>query len=242
MTDYGERARRLHPDLAYQGDLAGEQLTDERRAVAERVSGRRRILEVGCASGWFGAHLRSAGHEVLGVEGDPRAAERARALGLGVVEGDIEDAATWAAVLERGGPFDAILSMHVLEHLADPWEALRRMRPLLAPGGTVVSLLPNVAAWRVRKALFLHGRFDYADTGILDRTHLRFFTLATAVDLHRAAGFGEVLIEPVQWRVPFEPWLRHRFRLPKVADRWETAMVARWPNVCTEVALVVAGE
>lgn len=239
MTDRGEfaeRAARLHPDVAYQTDPCSETLTAERAAVLRRLHGRRRVLEVGCASGWFSGVLREHGHDVTGIEGDPRSAERARAGGTRVVVGDAEQATTWESA---GNGYDAVLLMHVLEHLADPWEALRRARVRLAPGGVVVSLLPNVASWRVRRAL-LRGRFDYEDTGVLDRTHLRFFTVDTALALHRAAGFPAVVWEPVQVRAPLAAALRYRLRARRLADRYEAAAAARWPNLCTEVLLVDA--
>src|SRR5262249_51763726 len=77
----------------------------------------------------------------------------------------------------------------VLEHLRDPWSVLSWLRTLLAPGGRAVISIPNIAHWTSRRAL-LRGRFDYADHGLLDRTHLRFFTRASAAELAHRAGFA----------------------------------------------------
>lgn len=230
------RAARLQPAPAYQ---AGEDaaLTAERLAVLRRLAGRRRVLDVGCARGLLAAELARRGHEVVGIEGDPRLAEEARAARLAVVVGDAEDPDLWAAL---DGRFDAVVMAHVLEHLADPWQVLRLARERLAPGGAVVSLVPNVAAWRVRRDLFLHGRFEYVDSGILDRTHLRFFTLDTALALHRQAGFTSLDWESVRTWVPGAAWLRHRLRLRTAAGWWEATATRRWPNLCTEVTLVEA--
>lgn len=230
------RVVRLQPAPEYQRGV-DDAVTPEREALLSRLAGRRRVLDVGCARGLVAALLREGGHEVLGIEADPRLAREARDRGVAVVEGDAEDPAVWGCA---GGGFDAIVFSHVLEHLADPWDVLRRARGALAPGGVVLSLVPNVAAWRVRRDLFFRGRFEYAPSGILDRTHLRFFTLASAAALHRDAGFSTVGWWPVQTWVPGEAYLRHRLGMSRVARRWHDLAARRWPNLCTEVALFEA--
>lgn len=76
----------------------------------------------------------------------------------------------------------------VLEHLADPWETLRQVRRVLAPGGTVVASIPNVRHWQVVRDL-LEGRWEYAEAGILDRTHRWFFTRRSLARLFEETGF-----------------------------------------------------
>lgn len=232
---FSERAQRLHPELTYQVDDP-DSLPAEREMVRVRVAGRRTVLEVGCAIGNFSQVLAGEVHDVTAVEGDPRAAAVARERGIRVVEGDAEQPATWAEL----GTFDAILFMHVLEHLADPWETLRLARDHVAEGGSVISLLPNVAAWRIRRALFFGGRFDYTDRGILDRTHLRFFTRESGAELHRAAGYTRIEQVPVDTRAPFEPLLRHRLGLRRIGWWYGRAMLRRFPNLCTETFLLEA--
>jgi SAM-dependent methyltransferase len=86
------------------------------------------------------------------------------------------------------GRFDCVVCSHVLEHLCWPERFLVAARPLLAPGGRLVIALPNVLAWRQRMA-FLAGRFRYADGGLMDRTHFRFFDWSSAQDLVGEAGY-----------------------------------------------------
>jgi len=234
---YADRVSRLHPELVYQVEPSEQALTVERTAVIERLGAPKRVLEMGSANGLFSALLADRGHDLLAVEGDPRSVELTRASGVRVVEGDIENPATWKGI---DGKFDAVLFMHVLEHLADPWIALRRARERLTPDGCVLSLLPNVAAWRVRKDLFLHGRFDYTESGILDCTHLRFFTLGGGLKLHRAAGFHNVRQVPVAVIAPFERRLRVQLGAPRIAARWESWALGRFPDLCTEIALFEA--
>jgi 2-polyprenyl-3-methyl-5-hydroxy-6-metoxy-1,4-benzoquinol methylase len=133
------------------------------------------ILDVGCASGWLGEALRRErpGASVFGVERDAEAA-RVAATRLDRVEClDLER----SALPFRTGEFDCIVYGDVLEHLVDPWGTLRRHLRVLQPHGAVVVSLPNVRHVGVVLKLALLGRFEYATEGILDATHLRFFTL-----------------------------------------------------------------
>jgi 2-polyprenyl-3-methyl-5-hydroxy-6-metoxy-1,4-benzoquinol methylase len=165
-----------------------------------------RVLDVGCATGYLAAELGRRGCRVTGVEADPVVAELARAHCEAVVVGDVEDEAC------RGGlaalaPFDAVLCGDVLEHLRDPWSALRALTALVVPGGEVVLSVPNVAHWTGRRAV-ARGRFAYAEHGLFDRTHLRFFTRASARELAQSAGLRVVRERfapaplPVQARLP----------------------------------------
>jgi SAM-dependent methyltransferase len=87
-----------------------------------------------------------------------------------------------------GAP-DLILFLDVLEHLVDPAAVLSRFASRLAPGGAVIVSVPNVAHPSVVLPLAIRGQWTYADAGILDRTHLRFFTHKTAMELVESGGF-----------------------------------------------------
>ena len=133
------------------------------------------------------------GRRVDGAEIDPEAARQAEQICETVWVGDLEH-----LDVDELGTYQVILFGDTLEHLADPAALLRRLRPKLEPGGALVVSIPNVANWTMRLRL-LAGRFDYTDRGILDRTHLRFFTKRTALHLVRSSGFE---IERVQAAVP----------------------------------------
>jgi SAM-dependent methyltransferase len=153
-----------------------------RPEIADLVPPRcRRVLDVGCGAGHLGELLKTRGHQVTGVELVPEAAAVAQSLLDAVFVGDVE------AVGLPPGPFDAILFADLLEHLVDPWHVLRQAAARLAPGGVIVASIPNVqngdVVWRL-----LRGRWDYRERGILDRGHLRFFTLDTIRDLFTQAG------------------------------------------------------
>jgi 2-polyprenyl-3-methyl-5-hydroxy-6-metoxy-1,4-benzoquinol methylase len=157
------------------------------------------VLEVGCSSGALTERIAAMGCRVTGIEVRPEAAEKARRFVEEVLVGDL---ATMPLPLPPSS-FDAILLIDVLEHLKDPVEALRRLFPLLRERGRIVVAIPNVAHWFVRLRL-LAGRFDYEDSGILDRTHLRFYTRDTARAMLEEAGLE---IRETDW-VPDVPLLR----------------------------------
>jgi SAM-dependent methyltransferase len=143
----------------------------------------RRVLEVGCGCGELGRLLRSRGHHVTGIELVPEMAERAQRWLDRVETADIET---------DGFPFlpnsfDAVIFADVLEHLIDPWRVLWEAAGVLAGGGVVVASIPNVQNIDVLRRL-LRGRWEYRERGILDRGHLRFFTLHTIHDLFAKAG------------------------------------------------------
>jgi 2-polyprenyl-3-methyl-5-hydroxy-6-metoxy-1,4-benzoquinol methylase len=142
-----------------------------------------RVLEVGCSSGALTERIAAMGCRVTGIEVRPEAAAKARKFVEQVLIGDV---ATMPLPLPPSS-FDAILLIDVLEHLGDPTGALRRLFPLLREGGRIVVAIPNVAHWSVRLRLLV-GRFDYEDSGILDRTHVRFYTRETARAMLEEAG------------------------------------------------------
>jgi 2-polyprenyl-3-methyl-5-hydroxy-6-metoxy-1,4-benzoquinol methylase len=154
-----------------------------------------RLLDLGAAGGHLGRALRDRCAYLAAVEPDPATPAEARAVYDDWRSADALAAGTWEK------PFDVVVCADVLEHLVRPEELLARIAGWLAPGGRLFVSLPNVANASVRVALLL-GRFQYADRGILDRTHLRFFTRATGRELLEAAGFQIDAIRPTA--MPYE--------------------------------------
>jgi 2-polyprenyl-3-methyl-5-hydroxy-6-metoxy-1,4-benzoquinol methylase len=176
---------------------------------------------VGCSTGYLAARLVERGHEVVGIELDPQAAQAARSRGgFEVVTGSAADAGDLA---RAEGTFDAIICGDVLEHLADPEHVLRALRERVAPGGVLIASLPNAAHWTARREL-LRGRFPQADHGIFDRTHLRFFTRSTARELLGRSGYDVIAETPVAAPLPLES----RITLP---SHWRAAATRRRPGL-----------
>ena len=145
------------------------------------------VLEVGCGSGATLQWLKQSGRcgHTTGIEVQPQAAALAQGRVDSLHVGDAEQLVrqTFAPV-----SFDLVLCLDVLEHLVDPWGLVLQAQRLLKPGGLLVASIPNVRHARVVLPLLLHGRWQYEDAGQLDRTHLRFFTRETALQLMQVPG------------------------------------------------------
>lgn len=157
--------------------------------MLDLVGGGKDVLDVGCATGYLAAALSAAGNRVWGVEMDPESGAQARPHLVDLLLADLESADLVAGFGDRS--FDVVVFGDVLEHLRSPMDVLRRAVPLLRPGGSVVVSIPNVAHGSVRLAL-LQGQWRYRDLGLLDETHVRFFTRSTVDDLLRGAGLVAV--------------------------------------------------
>ncbi|QJD31430.1 methyltransferase domain-containing protein [Methylococcus geothermalis] len=151
--------------------------------------GPHRVLDVGCGEGIFGESIKQLGkaEEVVGIELDQYAAEAARSRLDRVICGDLETF-DWDGLGLAKGAFDYVVCGDVLEHLKDPWDALRRLSTLLKENGRLIASIPNVRHWSVTLPLLFLGAWNYAPRGILDRTHLRFFTRRTACRMFMEAG------------------------------------------------------
>jgi O-antigen biosynthesis protein len=146
----------------------------------------KRVLDVGCATGNLAEVLAGRGCRVTGIEIDPEAARQAEKHCERVIVGDVESLDLDAELDEED--FDVIVCGDVLEHLKDPLQTLRRLKPFLHTEGYVIASIPNIAHGSVRLAL-MQGRFRYRSLGLLDDTHLRFFTRETVEQLFKDAGF-----------------------------------------------------
>jgi 2-polyprenyl-3-methyl-5-hydroxy-6-metoxy-1,4-benzoquinol methylase len=170
-----------------------------------------RVLDVGCGYGGLGRTLRARGVEqVFGVEINPDAAARLTGVYAGYWIGDVETVSIPAEV----GEFDCIVFADVLEHLRDPWGALARYLQRLKPGGYVVASIPNVRNIALLYNLVVRGQWRYEDSGLLDRTHLRFFTRREILELFSAAGLE---IELIRENREYLSWKRRIFAAPLLA-------------------------
>lgn len=172
-------------DLRYEFVIDPTVPNNTHNMTLEAVGQGKRVLDVGCATGYFAEFL--AQHRdcaVQGLEPDARAAAIAQQrLGGRVTVGGTELLPSYAS-----GSFDVVVFADVLEHLVDPGQALRDARRLLAPGGRVVASIPNCAHGDLR-LLLLAGHFSYRSTGLLDSTHLRFLTRHTIPQVFARSGY-----------------------------------------------------
>ncbi len=162
-----------------------------RSALVALVAGSNQtILELGCATGTVAEQLveRGTASAVDGVELDPAAAAAAATRMRRVYCADLN-------TFDMGAlqsSYDVLIAADVLEHLIDPWGVLRGAVARVRAGGQVVASLPNIRYIKVVAALALHGEFQYVPEGVLDRTHLRFFTRKSITELFDGAGLHQI--------------------------------------------------
>jgi len=168
----------------YKLDLANVNPSTTR--IIGLVGYNKRVLEIGCASGYVSEYLsRQRDCVVTGVEIEPDAASIAGQFCEKVIVGDIENDEVLKQIT---GNYDVIILADILEHLRNPTRVLIALRDKLLPDGFILISLPNVAHYSVRFKLLL-GKFEYTDGGLLDKTHLRFFTLKSARRMIHEAGY-----------------------------------------------------
>lgn len=186
--DHGVDATRGTKTYAFEIDPDDEGTSHG--IVISLVGRHQRVLEVGCGSGYVSRHLVERGNQVVGIDIDPDAVHAARQVIAEVhcCDLDIVDASSVVS-----GPFDVIVLADVLEHVRDPDRVLADLLGVLGPDGRVVLSIPNVAHVDVRLMLLL-GEWRYQLLGLLDDTHLRWFTCRSIADLLRAAGLEPVAV------------------------------------------------
>ncbi len=172
-------------NLAHAGDAYGLKPTENsshgrilRRMASETPS---KVLDLGCSSGLLAAELRRLGHHVTGV--DARAFEGVNDRVDHFVAADLEA----GIPAEVGTGFDVVIAGDVIEHLRNGEQLVAEMARCVRPGGFVLASVPNIAHWYPRLRI-VSGRFGYDQRGILDRTHLRFFTKRSFERLAKGAG------------------------------------------------------
>lgn len=154
----------------------------------------KRILDVGCGEGVFGyAIMRRQNCDVWGIEPDQRAAEIARKRLNTVIQAEFNDMHS----LPKAS-FDCIVFNDVLEHMIDPWNALRIAKTLLrSPESVVVASIPNFRCWGNMLEIVLQANWEYKNGGLLDITHLRFFTFKSINKLFKGLEYDIKLIEGI---------------------------------------------
>jgi SAM-dependent methyltransferase len=177
----------------YEKDIDFRDPNDTHTKMIEMVGFGKRVVDFGCWTGFVARHLKERGCHVTGIEIDPRAAEAAKEVCDRVIVADLDEIDLPSAL--DGDTYDVGLFGDVLEHLKCPQRVLGQMRGLLAPGGYIVLSVPNITHASVR-LMMLQGRFDYEDTGILDDTHLKYYTRKSIGDLLESRGY---MVDVMDW-------------------------------------------
>jgi len=170
------------------------------------------VLDVACGMGTISLAVQNKGYTVWGIDKNREAAAIAAGRIAKVINADL----TNLPVIEKhlgGHTFDFIIFSHILEHIYDPLSIINGYLPSLKDTGRLIVSVPNVAVWSNRIKLLL-GNFTYTDTGIMDRTHIRFFTLRSATALLRKSGCSIVAVDYTPYFVrAFLPLIKRMFHL-----------------------------
>jgi len=172
-------------------------------------------LEVGCAYGNFSLLLQEKfDTECWGVEIVKDAADIASQKLNKVLNCDINDAMKQLP----NNYFDCIIFNDVIEHLLDPYEVLKKIKVKLNKDGVIIASIPNVRFWNNIKALFFAGEWNYRDSGILDWTHLRFFTYKSIVKMFKETGYEIINIEGLRPKKSFSFCISNFLMLGRLSD------------------------
>ncbi len=183
----------------------------------ENLSSSSVVLDVGCNQGLMGKILREkTGCKVLGIDKSPLVLSRAKKVLDSVILADIDN----DNINVQKASIDLIILSNILEHLVDPLATIKSLIPLLKPIGFFLIALPNIAFWPIRLDL-LFGRFDYRNEGILNKDHLRFFTLKTFKQL-----LAEADLEIV------ETTTNYLGLRGKIARLWPTLLASQFNILC----------
>jgi SAM-dependent methyltransferase len=186
-----------HLDRAYDAKTV-QYFANARRDLVDPLPVNRdlRVLELGCGAGATGALALREGKcgAWVGIERHGPAADEAARNLTGVIAGDVDG----LDIPYAEASFDLLVMGEVLEHLPDPESTLKRLARFVRPGGEVVATTPNIGHWRIVASL-IAGRFDYAAEGVMDRTHLRWFTPRSLKRAFEQAGVQDVRVRPYGW-------------------------------------------
>lgn len=167
-----------------------------------------RVLDVGCGEGNFGALLKQGANcEVWGTELSNKAAEIANAKLDKVLAGDIFDQLTNLP----NNYFDVIYFNDVLEHLVDPEALLKEVKCKLSSKGVVICSIPNILYYRALKSYVIDRDWRYEDSGVMDKTHLRFFTKKSILRMFRNCDYKIGIIKPINLSKSPLPYLTSAF-------------------------------
>ena len=184
-----------------------------------RMTGQgKRVLEIGAGPGSITRLLKEHGQcHVTAVELDSEAIEKLSAYCDRVYQCDL-NTPDWPAAFSADTKFDVVVAADVLEHLYDPWATLRTMQSLLTDGGCLVVSLPHIGHQGLIASLAA-GQFEYQDWGLLDRTHIRFFSIASMQRLFENAGLKILEAEFLVRAPEFTEFAKEWANTPEILKR-----------------------
>lgn len=191
--------------------------------IINSVGHNKNVLDVGCSEGTLSKKMKDNNCTVVGIELDEDAAKKAGKFCKEVLVGDVESVKISSGYEKY---FDIILFADILEHLKEPSEVLLRFSKYLKDDGVIIISVPNIANWRIRFQL-LFGNFDYQEYGILDNSHIKFFTEKSTKNMIKEAGYDIVQFDLTVGDINIFPRLFHSLGMA-------------WPNLLAFQFFVIA--
>lgn len=208
-------------------------LSVEHKYVLSLIDKDSSVLEIGCHTGYFSFWLKEKDCSVFGADIYEPAIEKASKFLDESFIGNVETNAFFESIQNR--QFDSIVIMHVLEHLVNPEVFLNGLREHLTKDGNIIIAVPNISNWNSRLELF-KGNFNYTETGIMDKTHLRFFNYITMKGLIKKAGFMPIGFRGVgKSTFSVLPNWKVIWRINKVSSKVFQFLIRNNPNVLFHV-------
>lgn len=213
-------------------------LSETHLKIIELVGFKKEVLELGSSTGYLTRQMKANNCQVDVVEIDKDDAKTAGKFARKTYIGSLENPEVIGKIDNK---YDVIVASNILEHLVNPSKILRLIKEKLKKNGQILIALPNIACWAIRKELFFKGKFDYQETGILDKTHLRFFTFFTAQNLIKESGFSILEIFPTEVSYPLHFRILKFGYLCRVLDRVIGSKLFKvFPNLVSSHILIVA--
>ncbi len=184
--------------------------------IIDLVGKNSQVLELGCSTGYLTKELKKNGCIIDVVELDADDLKVASTYARSAYHGNLDDDKFLVSLNKK---YDVIIASDVLEHLKNPENVLKKLKKNLKESGRIIISMPNIACWSMRKELFFKGNFEYQDSGILDRTHLRFYTYNSIQQLIKNAGFKNFKRIPIELQFPFRSEILKIVYFGKRVDR-----------------------
>jgi methionine biosynthesis protein MetW len=210
-------------------------LAGKYQRVYDLVPCNSRVLELGCSTGYFTEHLVKKCAAVVALDCDVSSIRACRERGIAAFQCDLSSDHI-VSLLTDQAPFDTIVAMDLLEHLPRPQDLLTRLHRLIDQRGQLIVTGPNVAYWHTRWEL-MRGRWNYTEAGIMDDTHLRWFTRATWRKLLEESGFMIVVDQVVDSLLPKEYQMRSLPGFGRFVDKAKVFSEKILPNLVATVFL-----
>ncbi|KKT40424.1 hypothetical protein A3K29_03425 [Candidatus Collierbacteria bacterium RIFOXYB2_FULL_46_14] len=210
--------------MQYRYDEFNNNKYEVHRLAFDLIRENSKVLDIGCATGYFAKELSKRKCETWGVDYDAKAAKKAAKYCKKVVVCNLDETRGLSVPMKY---FDYVIVLDVIEHLLHPENVLSIIKKHLKSDGKVIVSIPNIAHASIRWMLLL-GRFEYSTTGILDNTHVRFYTIDSIGKLLKKCGYKKMRVIPTNGmcKVPF---------LYKITDRlpesWQYGIVKKFPSL-----------